>query len=104
MQNQNLYVGNRAQFDPIPMTYTKLYPALVQKGLITTRPLIPQNPPLTGFRYDLHYEFHQGAVGHDLESCYPLKNKVQELVKANILILKEAGPNVINNPLPKQSG
>ena len=80
-QNQN---QNRAQFDPIPMTYTELYPELVQKGLITTRPLIPRNPPPVKFRSDLHCEFHQGAAGHDLESCYALKNRVQELVKENI--------------------
>ena len=97
-QNQN---RNRAQFDPIPMIYTDLYPVLVQKGLITTRPLLPRNTPPVGFRFDLHCVFHQGVVGHDLESCYPLKNRVQELVKENILIFKVAGPNVIDNPLPK---
>ena len=86
------------------MTYTELYPALVQKGLITTRPLIPRNPPPSGFRSDLHCEFHQGDASHDLESCYALKNRVQELVKTNALTFKEAGPNVINNPLPKQCG
>ena len=86
------------------MTYTELYPSMVQKSLITTRPLIPRNPPLAGFRSDLHCEFHQGAADHDLESCYALKNRVQELVKANILIFKEAGPNVINSSLLKQSG
>ena len=86
------------------MTYTKLYPALVQKGLITTRPLIPRNPSPAGFRSDLYSEFHQGATGHDLESCYALKTRVKELVKVNILTFKETNPNVVNNPLPNQSG
>lgn len=41
VQNQNRNARNITQFDPIPMTYTQLYPYLVQKGLITTRSLPP---------------------------------------------------------------
>ncbi|XP_058766813.1 uncharacterized protein LOC131640437 [Vicia villosa] len=51
-QNQN---RDRTHFDPIPMTYTELYSALVRKGLITTRPMPPpRNPASIGFRPDLH--------------------------------------------------
>ena len=97
VQNHN---RNRARFDPIPMSYTELYPAMVQRGLITTRSLTPPDPLPAGFRSDLHCEFHQGAAGHDLENCYALKTRVQELIKAKILTFKDAGANVINNPLP----
>ncbi|XP_058729077.1 uncharacterized protein LOC131601309 [Vicia villosa] len=101
-QNQN---RGRTTYDPIPMTYTELYPALVQKGLITTRAMPPpRNPPSRGFRPDLHCEFHQGGAGHDLEGCYALKALVQELVRAKMLSFRDMGPNVVTNPLPEQSG
>src|SRR3954469_20327947 len=103
-QKQNQIRG-RTTYDPIPMTYTELYPALVQKGLITTRAMPPPRNPLPdGFRSDLHCEFHQGAAGHDLERCFPLKERVQELVRSKLLTFKDMGPNVVTNPLPDQSG
>src|SRR3954467_1261380 len=71
---------DRTHFDPIPMSYTELYPVLVRKGLITTRFMPPpRDPPSKGFQSDLRCKFHQGGVGHDLEGCYALKTRVQEL-------------------------
>ncbi|XP_058782684.1 uncharacterized protein LOC131657242 [Vicia villosa] len=96
---------DRTHFDPIPMSYTELYPTLVRKGLITTRAMPPpRNPPSIGFRPDLHCEFHQGGAGHDLEHCYALKALVQELVRSKMLSFRDMGPNVVTNPLPDQSG
>ncbi|XP_058755192.1 uncharacterized protein LOC131628376 [Vicia villosa] len=80
-QNQNRAARPKKEFDPIPMTYTELYPHLVQLGLITTRSFTPRDPPPAGFRDDLHCEFHQGAAGHDLEHCYALKARVQDLTE-----------------------
>ena len=97
---QNHY-RNRNQFDHIPVTYTELYPALVQKGLITTKALLPPNPLPSGFRSDLHCAFHEGAAGHDLENCYALKARVQDLIKAEIITFKDSNPNVQSNPLPE---
>ena len=48
--------------------------------------------------------FHQGAPGHSVENCYPLKNEVQKLVKSGVLSFKDMGPNVKDNPLPKHGG
>src|SRR3954471_21611181 len=46
-QDQN---RDRTHFDPIPMSYTELYPTLVHKGLITTRAMPPpRNPPQKDF-------------------------------------------------------
>ena len=103
-QNQNRNARSRTQFDPIPMTYTALYPHLVELGLITTRPLTPPDPLPAGFRSDLHCEFHPGAAGHDLERCYPLKATVQELIRSKEINFGDPPPNVINNPLPGKSG
>ncbi|XP_058776989.1 uncharacterized protein LOC131651341 [Vicia villosa] len=97
---QNHAARNRTQFDPIPMTYTELYPHLVQLGLITTRSFTPPNPLPANFRSDLHCEFHQGAAGHDLEHCYALKIRVQELVRGKVIDFTARTPNVVNNPFP----
>ncbi|XP_058767291.1 uncharacterized protein LOC131640956 [Vicia villosa] len=99
-QNQNRVARPKTEFDPIPMTYTELYPHLVQLGLITTRSFTPRDPPPAGFRADLHCEFHQGAVGHDLEHCYALKARVQDLVRGKVIDFKAITPNVLNNPFP----
>ncbi|KAI5399013.1 hypothetical protein KIW84_064400 [Lathyrus oleraceus] len=58
------------------------------------RPRQQQNQP------DLHCVVHQGAPGHDIENCYPLKYEVQKLVKGGMLSFKDRAPNVKANPLP----
>ncbi|KAH1214369.1 hypothetical protein GmHk_14G042112 [Glycine max] len=91
----------KTTFDPIPMKYADLLPALLAKNLVQVR-----TPPRTSdvlppwFRHDLTCAFHQGAPGHDVENCYVLKNEVQKLVRANLLSFKDQNPNVQANPLP----
>ncbi|XP_050889414.1 uncharacterized protein LOC127094647 [Lathyrus oleraceus] len=100
-QNQNMRQGERATFNPIPMSYTELYPSLLQKGLVVPRPMGPppdRLPPW--YNPNAHCPFHEGAPGHDLESCYALKHRVRELIESKILSFKDMGPNVKNNPLP----
>ena len=68
------------------MTYTELYPSLLQKGLVTPRSLgPPPNPLPPWYNQDAHCPFHEGAPGHDLEGCYALKHIVRELVEKKIL-------------------
>ncbi|KAI5388566.1 hypothetical protein KIW84_074306 [Lathyrus oleraceus] len=50
---------------------------------------------------ELHCVYHSGAPGHDVENCYPLKTKVQDLVRCGILCFEDVGPNVKKNPLPE---
>ncbi|XP_050875250.1 uncharacterized protein LOC127078874 [Lathyrus oleraceus] len=100
-QNQNRRQGDRATFNPIPMTYTELYPSLLQKGLVVPRPMGPppdRLPPW--YNPNAYCPFHEGAPGHDLEGCYTLKHRVRELIESKILSFKDMGPNVKNNPLP----
>jgi len=68
------------------MKYAELLPDLLEKNLVQTRPppLMPKQLPAR-FRADLSCVFHQGALGHDFEHCYALKNTIQDLVEANIL-------------------
>ncbi|GAU22854.1 hypothetical protein TSUD_282210 [Trifolium subterraneum] len=96
---------NRTQrnppFDPIPMKYADLLPALLAKNFVQTRPppLVPAVLP-TWYRSDLTCAFHQGAPGHDVERCNALKKVVQELIRNKVLTFKDENPNVRNNPLP----
>ncbi|XP_050915290.1 uncharacterized protein LOC127130297 [Lathyrus oleraceus] len=54
---------------PIPMTFTELYPYLVQRGLVITRALgPPPNPLSANYNTAAHCLFHEGAPGHDLEN------------------------------------
>ncbi|KAI5394883.1 hypothetical protein KIW84_061490 [Lathyrus oleraceus] len=61
---------------------------------------IPTNPQWW-YKPKLHCVYHSGALGHDVENCYPLKTKVQDLVRSGILCFEDVGPNVKKNPLPK---
>ncbi|XP_050896536.1 uncharacterized protein LOC127103311 [Lathyrus oleraceus] len=73
-QNQNRRQGDRATFNPIPMSYTELYPSILQKDLVVPRPM--GSPP-----------------GR-------LPPWVQELIDSKVLSFRDMGPNVKNNPLP----
>jgi len=81
-QNQ---VRKASQCDPIPMKYADLLPILLKKNLVQVLapPRVP-NPLPPWFRPDQNCIFHQGALGHDTEQCYPLKEKVQKLIENNI--------------------
>lgn len=99
--NQQNFERKNVTFDPIPMTYAKLYPSLVINNLIQ-----PRNPPQTPeplpwwFKPDLHCAFHQGAPDHDIENCYPLKHEVQKLIKSGMVSFEDRAPNVKSNLLP----
>ncbi|KAK2371753.1 hypothetical protein QL285_072966 [Trifolium repens] len=88
-------------FDPIPMKYADLLPALLTKNLVQTKPPppVPERLP-AWYRTDLTCVFHQGALGHDVEHCYALKKEVQNLVHANLLTFKDSNSDVQVNPLP----
>ncbi|XP_050920478.1 uncharacterized protein LOC127138120 [Lathyrus oleraceus] len=100
-QNQNRRQGDRATFNPIPMSYTELYPSLLQKGLVAPRPMRPPRDRLPPwYNPNAHCPFHEGAPGHDLEGCYASKHMIRELIESKILSFMDMGPNMKNNPLP----
>ncbi|XP_039686840.1 uncharacterized protein [Medicago truncatula] len=91
----------RNQFPPIPMTYEALLPSLLVRGLVQTLPPPRvQNPLPPWFRADRNCAFHQGAPGHDIEHCYPLKEAVQKLIHNKDLSFTDPNPVAPNNPLP----
>lgn len=90
-QNQAL----KTRYDPNPIKYAKLLPILLEKNLVQTKapPRVPIKLPVW-YRSDLSCEFHQGALGHDVEHCYALKNTVQDLVEANTFSFKDLDPDM----------
>ena len=71
----------REAFDHIPMSYAELFPALIQKNLVQTRPhpTIPLTLPWY-YKAGQTCAFHQGIPGHHIENFYPLKSEVKKMV------------------------
>ncbi|TYK09460.1 uncharacterized protein E5676_scaffold499G00530 [Cucumis melo var. makuwa] len=94
-------------FDPIPMSYTELLSQLLKSHQVAIIPQEPIQPPYPKW-YDPNAkcEYHAGAIGHSMENYFPLKAKVQSLVKAGWLKFKKTGeePDVNQNPLPNHEG
>ena len=84
------------------MTYTKLFPTLIQKNLVQIRtPPVVQKELLWWYKADQHCEFHQGAPHHDIENCFILKAEVRRLIQSGVLSFEDYNPNVQANLLPK---
>ncbi|PKI75851.1 hypothetical protein CRG98_003766 [Punica granatum] len=50
---------------------------------------------------NLRCEFHEGALGHTLDNCWTLRNKIQEMIDTRQISFNEVKPpNVRANPLP----
>ncbi|CAI8588867.1 unnamed protein product [Vicia faba] len=87
------------------MSYAELLPVLIREKLVQTRP--PPTIPLTFpwyYKADETCAFHQGAPGHNVENCYPLKSEVHKMVRYGLFSFKDVSPNVKDNPLPKHGG
>ncbi|RDX68158.1 hypothetical protein CR513_52887, partial [Mucuna pruriens] len=92
-------------FAPIPMTYTTLFPLLLQRNMITVLLLKPLEPPYPkSYELNAKCNYHVGVVGHSTEKCWGFKHKVQDLIDGGWLSFKENEPNVNNNPHPPHGG
>nr|KYP35083.1 hypothetical protein KK1_043896 [Cajanus cajan] len=104
-QSQNTQDRKPIEFDPIPMSYTELFPLILQNSLVVPCPMKPIEPPYPrGYDVNAKCDYHVGAIGHSLENYRALKIKVQSLTKAGGLKFKEDNPNIGNNPLPGHGG
>ncbi|XP_056159552.1 uncharacterized protein LOC130135148 [Syzygium oleosum] len=91
------------QFTPLPRPMSQLLPMLIEQRLVAKE--IPRdNPPkFAGFDLSKSCVYHLGEKGHDVDNCYTLKVKIQNLLDKKILSFKDATPNVQQNPLPNHT-
>ena len=80
------------------MTYTELYPKLVQLGS-----LVPMDIPSNAIPYPKWYnentscDYHSDNRGHSTEDCTALKRSVHDLIKAEALAFDDEDiPNVLS--------
>ena len=93
----------RREFTPIGMTYDAAYDRLHAQGLITPiGPIREPEPKDRSPNWDpnAYCKFHQGQ-GHSTESCWTLKNRIQDLIETSKLPLPPAGkkPSINMSPL-----
>ncbi len=85
------------EFHTLPMPMEKLYPRLLENGLIWL--VFWREIPNHFSKVDdssKQCEFHFGKPGHSLEDCHVLKHKIQDLVDHGILRIDEdSTPSVI---------
>ena len=95
----------RLRIDPIPMSYSELFPLLIKNSLVVPRIVKPIEPPYPyWYNPNTKCEFHGGVTGHATEDCRAFKELVQGLINSKRLSFKEKGPDVKNNPLPGHGG
>ena len=84
--NGQKFEKDKPRWDPIPITYTKLFPKLVRMGHIKPVQLAPLRPPFPRW-YNAHTQcdYHGGNPGHPTENCTALKHKVQDLINVGKL-------------------
>ena len=85
-------VKGKIQKDPIPVTYTELFPMLVEIGHIESFQLPPLTPPFPRW-YNAHVrcDYHAGNPGHLTKNCTVLKRKVWDLIKDGKLKVEDLG-------------
>ncbi|RDX63518.1 hypothetical protein CR513_58043, partial [Mucuna pruriens] len=85
----------------IPMTYTQLFPLLLEQKQIEVVPLKPLEPPyLRSYDPNARCDYHGEAIGHATKRCWSLKHKVQDLLDTRLLRFEDKGPNIHSNPFP----
>ena len=63
----------RPKFDPIPMTYTELYPKLIQLGSLVPMDIPPMQPPYPKwYNKNARCDYHSDNRGHSTEDCTAL--------------------------------
>ena len=77
--------------DLIPITYTELFPKLVEIGHIELAHLAPLRPQFPRW-YNAHTrcDYHARNPGHPMKNCTALKHKLQDLINVGKLKFEES--------------
>ena len=83
------------------MTYTELYPKLVQLGSLVPMDIPPMQPLyLIWYNENIRCDYHSGNRGHSTEDYTTLKRRVHYLIKAGALAFDDEDVFDVNrNPL-----
>ena len=83
------------------MTYTELYPKLIQCVSLVLMNIPPIKPPYPRwYNVNARCDYHSGNRGHSTEACTTLKRRVHDLIKAGALTFQDEDVvNVNGNPL-----
>lgn len=97
--------GSLKQFDPMPMSYDRLLPLLLNSSLVQLREVkAPPTPLPPDYNVNVNCEYHSGTPAHSIEDCKSLKYNVQDLIDSRAIMFTLQGPNIMNAPLPPQEG
>ena len=91
---------DRTQWDAIPITYTKLFPKLIEIGHIEPLQLPPLRPSFPRW-YNAHTrcDYHAGNPGHITKNCTALKHKFQGLINDRKLKFEDLDrPTQVEDP------
>ena len=91
---------DKPRWDPIPITYTELFPKLVKIGHIEPVHLAPLRPPFPRW-YNAHarYDYYVGNPGHSMKNCITLKYKIRDLINDRKLKFEKSdGSAEVKNP------
>ena len=68
------------------MTYTELYPNMVQLGSLVPMDISPMQPPYPRwYTENARCDYHSDNRGHSTKDCTALKRRVHDLIKAGAL-------------------
>ncbi|PKI69151.1 hypothetical protein CRG98_010466 [Punica granatum] len=90
----------RKQYTTLPAPPSHIFRQLLAGNKIRTEAPGPHFDPSMQ-NQNLRCEYHQGAPGHTLNTCWRLRHKIQEMIDTRQISFNEAKPpNVRANPLP----
>ena len=73
--------NDKPRWDLIPVTYTELFPKLVEIGHIEPVYFSPLRPPFPRwYNARTRCDYHAGNPDHSMKNCTALKHKVQDLI------------------------
>lgn len=76
----------RKKFDPLPGPLSQLLSQLMAANLVAPIPLKPvTNPPPKSYNPNAYCEYHSGGAGHWTDRCFPLRQKIQDLIDQGTL-------------------
>src|SRR3954464_2586573 len=81
--NQRKQNAPKRQFTKINMTLAEVLPRLLKEGLIALKDP-PLKPNTSSHQYNPNAKcaYHSDSIGHDTNDCWPLKNKIQDMIDA----------------------